>query len=152
MPDESMNKQIVEKSDNNLMNTWAMISWTVIGTLLSISYLAKGLAKDGSPIAIALIIFFQVVPIAICWIFYSKNKESKYIQRIIPITYGFSLWVILFISETPLVCLYAPPMIAVLMVYNNFRLIILTGAFLCFEKFSIDKTEKRDIIREILVY
>lgn len=132
-----MNKQIVEKSDNTLMNTWAMISWTIIGTLLSVSYLAKGLAKDGSPIAITLIIIFQVVPIVMCWIFYSRNKESRYIQRIIPITYGFSLWVILFISETPLVCLYAPPMIAVLMVYNNFKLIILTGAFLCFENMAV---------------
>ena len=132
-----MNKRMVEKSDNNLTNTWAMISWTIIGMLLAISYFAKGLAKDGSPIAIALIILFQVVPITICWIFYSRNKESKYIQRIIPITYGFSLWVILFISETPLVCLYAPPMIAVLMVYNNFRLIILTGVFLCFENFAV---------------
>ena len=132
-----MNKRMVEKSDYNLMNTWAMISWTIIGMLLTVSYLAKGLAKDGSPIAIALIIIFQVVPIAICWIFYGRNKESKYIQRIIPITYGFSLWVILFISETPLVCLYAPPMIAVLMVYNNFRLIILTGVFLCFENFAV---------------
>ncbi len=137
MPEYFMNKQMIEKSDNTLMNTWAMISWTVIGTLLSLSYLAKGLAKDGSPIAITLIIIFQVVPIAMCWIFYSKNKESRYIQRIIPITYGFSLWVILFISETPLVCLYAPPMIAVLMVYNNFKLIILTGAFLCFENMAV---------------
>jgi len=132
-----MGKQVVEKSDYNLMNTWAMVSWTIIGTLLSISYFVKGLAKDGSPIAIALIITFQVVPILICWIFYSRNKESRYIQRIIPITYGFSLWVILFISETPLVCLYAPPMIAVLMVYNNFKLIILTGVFLCFENFAV---------------
>jgi len=137
MPNGSMSKQIVEKSDYNLMNTWAMVSWTIIGSLLSISYLAKGLAKDGSPLAIALIIIFQVVPIAMCWVFYSKNKESKYIQRIIPITYGFSLWVILFISETPLVCLYAPPMIAVLMVYNNFKLIILTGAFLTFENMAV---------------
>ena len=132
-----MSKQVVEKSDYNLMNTWAMISWTIIGTLLSVSYLAKGLAKDGSPLAIALIIIFQVVPISICWIFYSKSKESVYIQRIIPITYGFSLWVILFISETPLVCLYAPPMIAVLMVYNNFKLIILTGVFLTFENMAV---------------
>ena len=132
-----MGKQVVEKSDNTLMNTWAMISWTIIGVLLSVSYLAKGLAKDGSPIAIALIIIFQVVPISICWIFYSRSKESAYIQRIIPITYGFSLWVILFISETPLVCLYAPPMIAVLMVYNNFKLIILTGAFLTFENMAV---------------
>jgi len=135
--DNSMGKQTVEKSDYNLMNTWAMISWTIIGTLLTVSYLAKGLAKDGSPLAITLIIIFQVVPIAICWIFYSKNKESRYIQRIIPITYGFSLWVILFISETPLVCLYAPPMIAVLMVYNNFKLIILTGVFLTVENMAV---------------
>lgn len=132
-----MSKRVVEKSDYNLMNTWAMVSWTIIGMLLSISYLAKGLAKDGSPIAIALIIIFQIVPISVCWIFYSRNKESIYIQRIIPITYGFSLWVILFISETPLVCLYAPPMIAVLMVYNNFKLIISTGIFLCFENFAV---------------
>ena len=132
-----MGKQVVEKSDYNLMNTWAMISWTIIGTLLSLSYFVKGLAKDGSPIAIALIIFFQIVPISICWIFYSRNRESGYIQRIIPITYGFSLWVILFISETPLVCLYAPPMIAVLMVYNNFKLITGTGAFLFFENLAV---------------
>ncbi len=137
LPVYSMGKQNVEKSDFNLMNTWAMISWTIIGTLLTVSYLAKGLAKDGSPLAITLIIIFQVVPIALCWIFYSRNKESGYIQRIIPITYGFSLWVILFISETPLVCLYAPPMIAVLMVYNNFKLIILTGVFLTFENMAV---------------
>lgn len=136
-PGDCMNRQRVEKSDYNLMNTWAMISWTLIGTLLSISYLAKGLAKDGSPIAIALIIIFQVVPIAICWVFYRRNRESGYIQKIIPIAYGFSLWVILFISETPLVCLYAPPMIAVLMVYNNFKLIKWTGIFLCFENFAV---------------
>lgn len=132
-----MEKLLRGKSDLHLMNRWAMISWTIIGVLFTVSYGVKGLMGAGSPIAIALIVLFQIIPISSCWVTYRRDKESLKIQKVIPFAYGFSLWVILFIAETPIVCLYAMPMIVILMVYNNFKIVMRTGCFLCFENIAV---------------
>lgn len=123
-------KQKKERTDMELMNFWAIIGWSIIGVALSLSYLVTYLSGDEtkSGLATAIIVASQLIPGGICWLYYKRKPSSLAIRRIMPIAYGLSLLTILYISHTPLVSLYAIPMVAILMCYNNFKLILLAGS------------------------
>jgi len=128
-----MKEFLQKKQDYTIMNWWAMTAWTIMGSFLSIAYIVQAIRGVNRTTDIIGIVIFLLVPNIVCWFRYKRNPEDKAIKAIIPMSYGVALFLILYIGKTPLVSMYALPMLVAIMVYTRTRLSLLVSVVLTAE-------------------
>ncbi|MBR2275261.1 MAG: HD domain-containing protein, partial [Lachnospiraceae bacterium] len=111
------------ESQTKRTNRVLLIGWCAIVFILFIMYLMEVFRGDRTPGYMVVFSLFTILPQAAVSFLYLKNPDNEKIQYHIVIGYTFMYAFVLFTGNTPLVWTYILPMLSLLVLYHNPRLI-----------------------------
>lgn len=109
--------------ENRTINKGILQGWTIVGTILFLAYVlevVKGNRTIGYFTVFALLL---VVPLVIAWTVYRKNEASGGIKYLCAVFYGILYVFVLLTGATPLVFSYSLPVLYLLMLSNDAKLL-----------------------------
>ncbi|MBQ9118985.1 MAG: hypothetical protein IJY09_02875 [Lachnospiraceae bacterium] len=112
---------------NVKINKGIMLGWTVIGVTLFVAYILELVKKARTVPYFLVFAAMDLIPLIIGWMMYRKNKDSKMIRYISAGFYGILYVFVLLTAATPMAFCYIFPMLYVLMLTNDKKLIGVTG-------------------------
>ena len=133
IPDKKDLETLAAGSEHQIANKTAVITLTVICSILSAAYAAeifKGARTAGYVIATVIL---AMAPVAINWILYNRDNESPAILHVTSLGYGLLYTFLLFTAQNDLVFTYAIPMVIVISLYNNKKVTTAVGVVICVE-------------------
>lgn len=120
-------------SEKEIINKWVLTGWSLMAVFLSGAYGVKGyIMNQNNLIMTTIIVVALIIPLLFGIYIFSKDRKSKVIQRLMPISYGIALFAIMGTSKTPMTFLYCIPIMLLIVAYNNSRLMTLTMGVLWF--------------------
>ncbi len=119
-------KGCMEK-ENRRINTEILKGWTIICGVLLIAYTLELVKKSRTPGYFALFVTLDLVPLIIAWLIYKKNKADARLRYLCAIFYTVLYVFVLLTGATPMVFTYIFPMLYLLMLCNDVKLIVGTG-------------------------
>ena len=112
-------KTLADQSETAIANKLSIIATTLVCGFIAFTYvilLPQGLIPLGTGLTT---IVLAILPIALSWIFYLKDKDSAIIKHIIGCCFAILYATILFSSDIGIVFLYAIPLLVIVTAYND---------------------------------
>ncbi len=113
----------MKASEDTRKNKFALIGWAVTVIIIAVAYLIQVLKAERTMGYYLLLLLLAFAPLAAGIVFYRRDTETKALRGIIAIgytiLYGFVLWT----GATILTFVYIFPIMSVLLVYNDGKLL-----------------------------
>ena len=113
------------KDGQGKINKTLLIGWSMINIVLSVAYLIQFLKGDRTIIYFLIFLLLCWLPVASGIMLYKKDSESQMVRLGMLIgflvVYGFAL----FTGDTPYVFVYMFPILPLLMMCNDYRLVVI---------------------------
>ncbi len=129
--DKAQIEELASRSELALANKVCTITLTIICSILSAAYILEVFKGARSVMYIIMTIIFAMTPVALDWIFYTKDNDSAAVLHISAIGYGILYAFLLFTAQNDLVFTYAIPMLIVISLFNNKKQTMIVGAAVC---------------------
>ena len=111
-------------SDKRRVNKTAMFCYTIMVVILVISYLVEVLKKSRSVPYLVVLLVLLLIPFIACEILMAMDNESEIVKYVMAGGFFvFSVYII-FTTISPIAYVYAIMMAAILLCYNNIKLIL----------------------------
>lgn len=105
------------------INRGIMTGWSVISVILLIAYLLEVIKHNRTITYFTVFTVISLGPLLYAWVVYKKNESTNQIKYICSIFYGIFYTFVLLTGATPMVFTYIFPIIFLLMMTNDRRLI-----------------------------
>jgi len=109
------------------INRDLMIGWLVIVGILAVSYIGEVIKGERDIPYLLIFLSITVFPEIIAWIFYRKRPDDPSLRYLCVIGYSIMYIFVLFTGNTFLVFTYVLPMLALVVLYHDPKLILLSG-------------------------
>lgn len=106
-------------SEKAYANRTAIAGHTVLDAVLLAAYVLEWIKGARTPGYLLLVALFMIVPVAIEWIVYHKNKEARVIRHIMGITYSLFYIFAIFTTTSAFAFVYALPMYMIITLYMD---------------------------------
>lgn len=111
-------------SDKQRVNSTAMFCYTVTTVILAISYLVEVIKKSRTVSYYLIFLALLLIPYIACQILSAKDKESDKIRYVIASGFFVLNCFVIFTTISPIAYVYAIMIAAILLCYNDSRLIL----------------------------
>lgn len=109
----------------HVINRTVLISWTIIISAISVAYTMEFVAKRILLWKWMVIVLGFYIPLLLTYLMlYNRNKETKWVKSLFPISFGFVYTFILLISKNPVSYVYYFPTMVVITLYLDSKYII----------------------------
>ena len=108
-------------NEKNIINKQVMLSYEIIGIVLSISYVLEVVRGNRTLEYMAVILALLWVPIIGGILSFKKNSETDNVQHWIALGYGLFYTVTLFTSTSNIAFAFVVPMLAVITVFRKWK-------------------------------
>ena len=109
--------------ENRKINKCLMQGWTVISTVLFAAYVLEVVKGNRTIPYFIVFSLMNLGPLLLSWLVYRKNPESGTIRYLCTIFYGILYVFVLLTGATPMVFTYFLPIMYLLMLCNDTRLL-----------------------------
>lgn len=114
-------------NEKNIINKQVMLSYEIIGIVLSISYVLEVVRGNRTLEYMAVILALLWVPIIGGILSFKKNSETDNVQHWIALGYGLFYTVTLFTSTSNIAFAFVVPMLAVITIFRNWKYCLEVG-------------------------
>lgn len=111
------------EQENRTINKGILQGWTVVSTILFVAYVLEVVKKNRTIGYFAVFSLLLVVPLAISWGIYRGKPATNKIKYLCAVFYGILYVFVLLTGATPLVFSYSLPMLYLLMLSNDGKLL-----------------------------
>lgn len=125
--DKSKLEKLAAMSETAIANKIAVITLTVICSIISAAYFLEVIKKTRTLGYIIATVILAMVPVLISWIIYKKNNASAPLKYVIVIGYTILYTFLLFTATNDLVFTYLILMLIIVVLYNDKKIISLMG-------------------------
>lgn len=112
------------ESENRKINRGIMLGWTAISAVLFAAYVAETVMGNRTVPYFTVFSLLLLVPLIVSWVYYRKNPENDKIKHLCSSFYGILYVFVLLTGATPMVFVYVMPMIYLLMLCNDEKLML----------------------------
>lgn len=112
------------KSDNDRINSFALVGWGVTLGVISAAYLLEVIKGERSIIYYGILLACAFIPFIIGVIFKKKSPENMNLAYLATYGYAILYGYVLITGDTPLTFVYMFPMLAVILTYSNFKVLL----------------------------
>lgn len=121
-----------------MLNLALLSGWTVIISILLIIYIAEVVKGQRSSLYLTIFLIITLCPNGLTWLLYFYNKENENLKYAILLGY-FTMYTFVLLTGNTILCFtYIFPLLYLLMVYHDTKLIITTSiTTICLNMFSI---------------
>lgn len=116
--------------ESRRINKEIMRGWTIIGVILFAAYVLELVKGSRTPGYFAIFSVLDLLPLIGAWVVYGKNKADIKIKYLCAVFYSILYVFVLLTGATPLVFSYLFPMLYLLMLCNDTKIIGGTGILL----------------------
>lgn len=109
--------------ENRTINKGILQGWTIVSTILFLAYVLEVVKGNRTVGYFTVFVLLLIVPLAITWLVYRKDEASGKIKYLCAIFYGILYVFVLLTGATPLVFSYSLPVLYVLMLSNDAKLL-----------------------------
>lgn len=113
------------RSDKHRLNAITMLSYTVLVTILVLSYLVEILKQSRTIPYFIVFLILLLVPYILCRILYARNKESDLIRKIFAVGFLIFSMFVIFTTISPVAYIYSIIAAVILVGYSDNKLITL---------------------------
>ena len=113
------------RSDKHRLNAITMLSYTVLVTILALSYLVEILKQSRTIPYFIVFLILLLVPYILCRILYARNKESDLIRKIFAVGFLIFSMFVIFTTISPVAYIYSIIAAVILVGYSDNKLITL---------------------------
>ena len=112
------------KSDMARINSFVLIGWVVTLGIISAAYLLEVIKGERTIVYYAMLLVCAFVPFVVGFLFKKKNPDSP--KFALFATYGYAILFayVLITGDTPLTFVYLFPMLAVVLSYSDFKVLL----------------------------
>lgn len=115
------------KAETKRINRSLMAGWTIIVLILFVSYIGEYIKGTRTMGYVVVFLLCTILPNLLCHVFYYMNKESETLRYIIVPCYFIMYIFSLMTGSTYLVFTYILPLLSLLILYHQPKLIVWTG-------------------------
>lgn len=115
-------------NEKHKVNQTSMICYAVLVFILFAAYMLELVKGNRTPGYIVVFDILLIVPFVISLLTYIKNRESSVLKYIITAGYGVMYIFVILTSVTKLSFVYIVPMIIILTLYRDWKVVLATGA------------------------
>ena len=116
------------RSNEARINKTALVLFTVLTSIISVAYIIQLIKGEAGMEKFLPVEIFDLGPMIIGWVLYSRDPESKFIRHVMAIGYGIFYLIVCFITtNTILVFVYAIPTVILTAMFNDYKLSITSG-------------------------
>lgn len=112
------------KDSQSKINKTLLIGWDIICVVLTAAYLIQFIKGDRSFVYFLAFMLLCWGPMIICFILYRRNSGSDRIRTIMMVSFLFLYAFALFTGDTQYVFVYMFPLLPLLMMCNDYRLVV----------------------------
>ncbi|MBR6256788.1 MAG: hypothetical protein IKR23_05345 [Lachnospiraceae bacterium] len=117
--DEKRLTELAAMSETAVANRLAVITLTVICSIISLAYVLEVVKGARTLGYVALTVVLAMLPVIICWVLYNGDKKSETIKYVVAVGYSILFAFVLFTAQNDLVFTYIIPMLIIITLYNN---------------------------------
>ena len=130
---EKDNTNSIKQQELILASHRLLLSSTIICTVIALAYVLEFFKGARTIGYVALVVILALVPNAVSWVIYSKDKASVLIKHIITIGYAVMYCYVLFTTKNILVFTYVIPILVVITLFDDVAYIteIGVGVIIC---------------------
>ncbi len=118
-------RALAGKSERTMANLFSTIALTGLSAFIILTYviiLTQGLI----PVVVGVItLLLLIIPVVLCWVAYTKDKNSPLIKPFIATGFTIPYTFILFTSETDTVFLYIIPILVIIILFSDVKMSII---------------------------
>ena len=111
-----------KRSDIARVNRFALIGWVTILIVIALAYILEVIKGERTIIYYLIVLVCAFVPYIIGLIMYKKNPDNKSLAYAVTIGYSILYAYVLLTGDTPLTFVYLFPILAVMLAYNDFKI------------------------------
>ena len=115
------------ENENRKINKCIMQGWTGICMVLFLAYMLEVVKGNRTSLYFAIFSILTVGPVIFSWIAYKRNPESRCIKYLCAGFYGLLYVFVLMTGSTPMVFCYFIPIVCLLIICNDQKLLYLVG-------------------------
>lgn len=113
-------KDVVKK-----LNLYFIVMWTMIVSVVDLAYVVEYLHHNMELVVLLVYLISGYVPAIITMVLYAKTKgESELIRKVGIVSYGVYYIIILFTTNNCMVSFYLIPLLILLIIYEDVKLVI----------------------------
>lgn len=119
-------------SELEFMNRGLLIGYGITAGVLFLAYLVELIKGNRTPFYVAVFSAVLLAPLLLTFLVYRKNREAAYLRTIASVGYAVLYAFVLWTSVSVLSFVYIIPMLILLSVYQDKRLMLISGILTLF--------------------